>query len=234
MTREEIVAFFQRFSSNVTDPASFGEIGITKAKIFEFCLERLHTEDQYRALVTLCVSPPAVQYVNTMPPSDQREELLLRLHHSGEADGIAVRAIRSIPSWEIRREWLKTTSRLEVSPEAAVTSARTLLETTCKAILIAYDKGDEIRSEGDVGKLVKSTQRALGVSGGARSIATAVGSLTNGLSEVSNAEGDRHGGEVPHRTTLANARLMTDMCFALAIYFLDLATVHPKLGSEQE
>ncbi|HFC03867.1 MAG TPA: hypothetical protein ENJ74_03235 [Nitratifractor salsuginis] len=131
MTRQEILDWFRRYSNNVVDP-EFYDMNLTKEKVFHHCLERLHVEDQYRALIDLCCNPPTTE--NRLPDETQRKKLLEQLHAHGAPNGLTVRAVALDP-WEVRREWIKVIGRIEKSPEAAITSARTLLEKSCKEIL---------------------------------------------------------------------------------------------------
>lgn len=223
MTREEIVAFFRRYSNNVTDPEFFGLSGVTKKQIFQYCLDRLPVEEQYRALLDLCKQTPSARNQKTMPSEERREELLQSLHTVGSSTGLTVRAVGGITSWEIRQEWIKTLSRLEKSPAAAITSARTLLERVCKSVLHADGETGAILTDGDLGKLVRATRDRLGLDDGERMITQGVSTLVNGVARLSNTAGDRHGSVVGPSSSLVTARLACDTAFALALYLLDHA-----------
>lgn len=225
MTKDEIVSYFRRYSNNVTTPEFFNRHGFTKSEIFQYCLDRLYVEDQYRALVELCVSPPQIKFAKTLPQSEQRDELLGSLHAVGAVSGLAVRAVEGLPNFELRREWLKATSRLEKNPSAAVTSARTLLEAVCKAILRTDDSPD--KPEADLGKLVRAVRRRLRLVDDGPDMTPGVATLVNGLAQLSNAAGDRHGAPGSDQVLIANARLACDSAFMLSLHFLDVARVSP-------
>jgi hypothetical protein len=65
------------------------------------------------------------------------------------------------------------------------------------------------------------------VVGGYGSVASAVGSSLHGLSQISNAAGDRHAGDETTDSP-TGARLMCDFTFAIALYLLDLARVQEQ------
>ena len=64
LTKEELLTFFRTYSANIPDPEFYGQT-LTKQKLFHYCLERLHIEDQYRALIDLCCVPPETK--NPLP-----------------------------------------------------------------------------------------------------------------------------------------------------------------------
>ena len=139
------------------------------------------------------------------------------LHAHSYPNGVSVRAV-TLDSWPIKREWIKAASRVEKDPAAAVTSARTTLERTCREVLNATDS---VETRNDLGRLVRATRRALNLQGGAATVATGIGTIVNGLAEASNAAGDRHVGDGDPSVPIAEARLMCDMSLALSLYLID-------------
>jgi len=217
MTKVEILSYFRRYSNNVVDPEFYG-LSLTKEKMFHHCLERLHVEDQYRALIDLCCTPPDSE--NVLPTENQRNELLERLHACGEPNGLTLYAIELDP-WEVHREWLKVIGRTEKSPNAAITSARSLLERACKEVLRITEADHADLREGNVAKLVRHAKRALELKEGPDDILKGIGSIVNGLGEVSNRAGDRHGVGQTSSISLAEARLISNMCLSLSVFLLD-------------
>ena len=188
LTKREIVDFFREYSNNVTDP-DFYNLTLTKHKTFYHCLERLHVEDQYRALADLCANPP--KSANPVPDDATRRALADRLHAHSYPNGVSVRAV-ALDSRPVKREWLKAASRVEKSPAAAVTSARTTLERTCREVLRVT--GSEAHPK-DLGALVKAARTALNLQGGAGRVAVGVTTIVNAIAEASNSAGDRHAGD---------------------------------------
>jgi hypothetical protein len=214
-TQDEIFNFFRRYSNSVA--YSDGPLP-SKHDLFHNYLRQLAPEDQYRALIDLCNGPLETQ--NPLPTEEERKQLFHDLHFSGNNDGLCVCA-STLDGWEIRKEWLKAISRLEKSPDASITSARTTLETTCKRILL--DSGQSISDlkEGDLGKLVKMTEKCLGIKYGSEIIASGVGSIITGVAQQSNLAGDRHGTPIKYDISLGEARLVCNVCFSLVLFLLD-------------
>ncbi len=214
LTRNEILAFFRRYSNNVIDPDSFG-LTLTKRQIFHHCLERLHVEDQYRALIDLGSMPPDSD--NPLPDEATRTRLVGMLHDHSYPTGVSRRAV-ALDSWPIKREWLKAVSRVEKDPAAAITSARTMLERTCREVL--QTAGEDSHSA-DLGRLVKAARKALNLSGATDRAAQGVATIVQSIAEASNAAGDRHASRDEPGATLAEARLMCDMSMALCLFLVD-------------
>ena len=211
LTRNEILAFFRRYSNNVIDP----DLSLTKQSVFHHCLERLHVEDQYRALIDLGTIP--LESENPLPDETTRARLLEMLHDHSYPTGVSRRTV-ALDSWPIKREWLKAASRVEKNPAAAITSARTTLERTCREVLEAA--GEDSRSA-DLGKLVKGARKALNLSGATGRAAQGVATIVQSIAEAANAAGDRHASRDNTGATLAEARLMCDMSMALCLFLVD-------------
>ena len=226
LTRKEILAFFQRYSKNVVDPAPEPSPTMTKQKIFAACLQQLHVEDQYRALIDLCFEPPDSR--NPLPDEAARLELSNKLHAHSYANGVSVRSA-AIDSWPIKLEWLRTAARVEADPAAALTKARTTLERTCIEVLRA--SGSEIRSR-DLGQLVKAARSSLGLQNGADRAAVGVTTIVNAIAEASNSAGDRHATADEAAITVAEARLMCDLSLALSLFLIDHMKVRPAESSD--
>jgi hypothetical protein len=84
--------------------------------------------------------------------------------------------------------------RLSINPAAAVTAARTLLETVIKTI-ISERGGDPEASAGDLGRLLRQAQDTLGFVRGAENqsehqIVQGLSSAVAGVAALSNAAGD--------------------------------------------
>jgi hypothetical protein len=215
MTADEILKWFRRYSNNIVNPEFYGT-DLTKEKLFHFCVERLHVEDQYRALIDLCLDPP--ESVNVLPDQEEREVLLNSLFSVGGPNGLALSAAK-IESWEIRRQWIKVVSRLEKSPDAAVTAARTMIETTCKVILKEHTRTE--LQEGDLGRLVKEACKCLKLSSWCDSIRAGIGSILNGIAQVSNEAGDRHGSSRKNLLPLKDAHFIVNLAFSLSLFLLE-------------
>ncbi len=100
----------------------------------------------------------------------------------------------------ISTEWEKAISRMKNDPEGAITTARTLIETTCKCILDSLTV--EYEENLDLPKLYKLTAKNLNLApdqhteqifkqilGGCQSIVDGLGSLRNKLSDAHGKQG---------------------------------------------
>lgn len=228
LTREEILSWFRRYSSNVVDPTHVNaQAKPNKEELFHWCLERLHVEEQYRALLDLCSDPP--KSVNALPEKSERRRLRRLLFSEGAPTGLTLRAAK-LSSWRVKRLWFRTVGRLEKSPAAAITSARSMLESVCKLVLRGLGQDPNL-SAGDLPRLVKQTREALGLGSGNVQLAAAVSTAVQGVAEISNRTGDRHGTEAERDTSLAEARAVVHFCFAVALYLLDVYRVSRRAGS---
>ena len=214
MTNDEIMSYFRKYSNNIL-PKDFYK-GITKAEYFCHCVTRLHVEDQWRALVDLCILKH--NFSNPLPSEEKRKELLNKLISYGESNGVSIRFLE-IESWGIKREWIKAISRIEKSPEASITAARTMLEKVCKIIL--EKEGHSNLKEGNLAKLVKSTKKVLNLEGGIEQISQGISTIVYGISNRSNEAGDRHAVTKHRKISTAEAKFICDVCFSLALFFVE-------------
>lgn len=126
----------------------------------------------------------------------------------------------------ITTEWNKALERKSDDPEAAITSARTLLETTCKHILDSI--GETYDHEIELPKLYKLTASNLNLSpdqhtedifkqilGGCCSIVIGLGSMRNKLS-------DSHGKTMKYvRPSARHAALAVNLSGAMTTFLLE-------------
>lgn len=213
MTNEEIKLYFRKYSNNVPSKELFETS--TKAEYFHHCIVRLHVEDQWMALADLCEIEH--DFENPLPSEEYRKEILSKLVSNGEQNGLTIRAI-SISDWEIKREWIKAISRIEKSPDASITASRSLLEKVCKTILGLLNQPTK---EGDLGKIVKLTRKALDVTHSSDQVCGGINSIIYGIANTSNNAGDRHGVVDPKNIPLIEAKLVCDLCMSLSLFFLD-------------
>jgi len=127
---------------------------------------------------------------------------------------------------EVSAAWAKALERRERDPEGAITAARTLLETTCKAILdqqaAAYDH------EADLPKLYAATATTLNLApdqhheevfkrilGGCQSVVNGLGTLRNKLS-------DAHGKSAGQsRPAARHAALAVNLAGSMATFLVE-------------
>ena len=114
----------------------------------------------------------------------------------------------------------------DMDPEDVITSARAVVESTCKSILeelqIPYE------DKWGLGRLYRETAQALQLSPSGyhekvfKQILSGMFSVMHGLAEVRNAFGDAHGkGKRPVRATPRHARLAVNAAGTLAVFLLE-------------
>lgn len=165
-----------------------------KVDLFCDCVARLSPENQLVALSDLCDDPPESKH--SMPSEQARRELLSLL---GQADGNTPLGLdlARISLGGVRSQWYAAANRVASAPAAAITAARTLLESTCKTIVA--DLGERPDTSGDLMRLYGQARRAVGLEAG-RGVDQTVHKILNGFSQavegiaaLSNRAGDRHG-----------------------------------------
>ena len=124
----------------------------------------------------------------------------------------------------MRNTWDKALSRSQSDPEGAITSARTLIESTCKYILDF--RGIEYQNDSELPKLYNNTAQSLNLApsqqtetifrqilGNCQSIVESIGALRNRL-------GDAHGrGQEVIRVDERHAILAVELAGAMAMKF---------------
>lgn len=190
---DKITPFFEQYQYGLPTPTSL-YTGARKGDHFVACVMALTPTNQRYALYDLCDHPPRMK--GSGPDKRTRRGLLRMLV---QADGISPLSIdlSGISLRGVRDDWFIAASRITNSPAAAVTAARTLLEATCKTILV--ECGEFPDSSGDLGRLFKQARKALGIeaaAGATQSVNQLCGGLSaaiDGLASISNQAGDRHG-----------------------------------------
>jgi hypothetical protein len=196
LSGQEITDFFQQYDMSVR---SYDHYGFKPAR-FELFIESLYvlpTNEQYFALTDLCNNPPASKTKRYAIPSQQDLQNLKALLHNHLSVKPVGLSISLLNSKAIREAWLEANSRIPHSPSSAITSARTLLETTCSTILTERSQTPD--ASGDLSRLYKQCRQILGVDAqqsDGQALHQMLGGMTNvvnGIAGLSNMAGDRHG-----------------------------------------
>lgn len=134
-------------------------------------------------------------------------------------------ALKALDAAQVQDVWRRALDRRATDPEAAITSARTLLESTCKHILdaltVKYDDKD------DLPKLYRSTARSLNLApdqhteelfkqilGGCQAVVEGLGAVRNKLS-------DAHGrGKRGAKPADRHAELAVNLAGAMATFLV--------------
>ena len=126
----------------------------------------------------------------------------------------------------INAEWLKALERKVEDPEGAITTARTLIETTCKFIL--DDINETYKDDLELPKLYKLTAEKLNLApdqhteqifkqilGGCQSVVEGLGALRNKLS-------DSHGKKTSHiKASSRHAELAVNLAGTMTTFLLE-------------
>lgn len=188
---KEITEYFTKYSNNVKPYDHYG-INPTRKQLFIESLYSLSPKQQYYALNDLTWNEYESRY--RYPDGHERYRLREQLHSTISPDPIGMN-FSKIKEKEFREDWMACQTRVEVNPAAAITSARTLLETLLKTII--NERGDKPDKSGELGKLLKQCLKCVSfIENDDQSVKKILNGLTNiinGLASISNKAGDRHG-----------------------------------------
>ncbi len=133
----------------------------------------------------------------------------------------------------VHQVWLKALARRAEDPEAAITSARTLLESVCKHIL--DETGTAYEDNADLPKLYHLTSIQLNLAPDQHSeqifkqILGSCQSIVGGLGAVRNRYGDAHGqGSSPTKPSPRHAELAVNLAGAMSTFLV--ATWESRTG----
>ncbi len=187
----EITEYFRQYSNLITQ---YDELGMkpTRADLFAGSVGALPPKFQYYSLNDLTFFEYKSKY--PYPPPEKRERLREALHNLASKTPIGLSFSR-IREAVFREDWITCQTRLLSNPAAAITSARTMLETLLKTII--SERGATPNSSGDLGSLVKQAEDVLGFRRGERQeehqVFSGLAGVITGISSISNKAGDRHG-----------------------------------------
>ncbi len=188
---KEITEYFVQYSNYVRPIEHYG-IKPKRTELFIESVYALKPKEQYYALNELAFNTRSSRY--PYPDIVIRQGLLEQLHCCISNDPIGLR-ISKLSETAFREDWATAISRLENEPGAAITSARTMLETVFKTII--SERGFLPDTSGELHKLLKQIEEVLEVNGAnyqqEHEILKGLISIVNGISTISNKAGDRHG-----------------------------------------
>lgn len=217
----EITDYFTQYS-NLVKPFDHYGINPTRYQLFIESVYALSPKQQYYALndLTWREHPSKYQY----PDESKRKDLRTQLHCfiSPDPIGLSFSRIRKPP---FREDWLTCQTRILTNPPAAITAARTMLETILKTIIT--EREGQPDDSGELGKLIKQAQDAVGFQRRDRQhehqVLSGLANVINGLSALSNFAGDRHGlvqGQSIDDPSIAS--LCVNAAGTIALIFIDI------------
>lgn len=145
-------------------------------------------------------------------------------------------AIETVDSNYILNEWTKIKQRILIDPEAAITSARTLLECVCKHIL--SECGQPCDESFELQDMYRKACKELNMAPEQHSeqvfkqILSGVFSIVNGLAGVRNRYGDAHGKAITQaKPSARHAEYVAHLACATADFLLK--TLEDKLARQE-
>jgi hypothetical protein len=213
--------------SNLVKPYDHYGVNPTRHQLFIECVYALSPKHQYYALNDLAYCVHDSKY--TYPSEDERRELITQLHNFISTDPIGL-SFSTIRETAFREDWVTCQSRLKENPPAAITAARTMIETLLKTII--HERGGSPETSGDLGRLLKQAEDVLGFDRKARQaehqIISGLASVVAGIACISNEGGDRHGliaGQEIDDPALAS--LVVNAAGTIGMAFVDMHLLTP-------
>lgn len=219
--KDELVPYFRQYELNCAMPDDSAPW--TKPELFWECVSKLTPTKQRMALLDLCNEPPPAK--NPMPDPATREKLKPLLYHVNSSLPVGL-SVGSVTLRKTREAWWKACSRLPGQPDAALTSARLLLETVCREVL--HDWGQQADASCSLGKLVKQALKTIGfpepstLDEEAKQVLSGLNSIVGGVSALRNASGDSHA-LVASRVVAEEhlAELAVNACGIVAVFLVE-------------
>lgn len=207
----------------------------------------------FRLLEETCTGAPSAQIGGTAA-SDSRHAIIESLgqldgydwdgeHFSPRSSAALIHAAKSAERFGIEgveKELARILASVESDPDDAITSAKCLMESACRAILADY--GERPESGATIGTLTKATMKHLRllpdqINNAARgvdaikSVLQSMGVAIQGLAELRNLYGDAHG-KGPGQSGLEprHARMAATFAGALACFLME---THERLSGAE-
>ena len=219
----EITGFFAPYSNEIVDYWDMEPKG-SRWVIFEDCLRLFPLEKQKQLLLELCDYDGQMKH--GLPTKSETDKLKMWLCEGVPTSKDIDETLRGIDSVSINEYWKKTLQRLNDDPEGAITSARAMVESTCKTIL--EEKGISYTNDGDLIKLYKETAKSLNLSPELhaeqvfRQILGGCASVVSGFASLRNIYGDAHGKGRKHvKPNLRHAKLAVNIAGGLCLFLLE-------------
>lgn len=219
----QILDFFSRYSNDI-ETYPWGGGAPSRWLMFEDCLARFPLEQQRRIIRDLLAYDGPMSH-----GAPEREDVEAIEQWLGDAPGAMVGPLPETDTlnWAyVQRVWRQAAERVATDPAAAITSARTLLESTCLHILDA--RGVEHPNDGDLPSLYRRTARELRLAPDQqtdqifRQLTGGCVTLANATAGLRNALGDAHGrGPQDPPASGRHARLGVNAACTLAAFLIE-------------
>lgn len=156
------------------------------------------------------------------------DPVLDALHDQAEmpADDLVTLAATRLNAESVSEAWSRALDRRDSHPDGAITTARTLLESTLKTIL--DDRQVPCKGDADLPALYKAVSKELNLSAGAhteqafKQILGGCHSVVVGLGSLRNKAGDAHGsGRTHYRPAPRHATLAVNLAGSMALFLIE-------------
>jgi hypothetical protein len=150
------------------------------------------------------------------------------------ADKLVTLAASRLNAESVSETWSRALDRRDTNPDGAITTARTLLESTLKTIL--DDREVVYKQDVDLPQLYKAVAKELNLSAGEhteqafKQILGGCNSVVVGLGSLRNKAGDAHGaGRKRYKPAARHATLAVNLAGSMALFLIE---THEAGGSE--
>lgn len=226
---------FAEYTDELGPYAGWGGGSPSRWQIFHDGLKHLSRADQYRLLLDLVENAESHQMNHGLPSADDSAKLRGLLTDRGVLKEYV--PPEGLPDdWTlVQKSWTSSLGKVDLEPEAAITLARSTLESVCKHI--CDERGVAYRDDGDLTRLYKEAAKALNVSPDQHSeqiikqILSGCVTVVIGMSGLRNALSDAHGkGKRAVAPGPRHARFAVTMAFGVAQFLVD---THLAKSTEQ-
>ena len=151
------------------------------------------------------------------------------------ADAAITEGLESYDGPAVQMAWTRALERRHTDPEAAITSARTLLEEVCKHII--EDAGQELNDKWDMPKLYNEAATTLNLAPSQHTeeafkrILGGCQTVVQGLGELRNKASDAHGGGRRRvKPKARHATLAVNLAGGMALFLIETANENSERG----
>jgi hypothetical protein len=219
----QILDFFSRYSNEI-EAYPWGGGAPSRYQIFEDCLARFPPEQQREIIRDLLTYDGPMSHGAPDPADVEAISQWL----GGEPGPLARPTPQAeVLNWaHIQRTWRQAIERVEAEPDAAITSARTLLESVCLHVL--HERGVAYTNDGDLQRLYRRTVQELQIAPDQqtdqafRQLTGGCLTVVNAMAGLRNALGDAHGrGPEDAAAARRHARLIVNSACTLAAFLIE-------------
>lgn len=219
----QILDFFSQYSVEIESYPWQGGAP-SRWQMFEDCLARFDLDQQKRIISDL------LEYEGPMSHNRPKQEDIDWIRNwlgEGPTPLAPVPKAAATLNWTtVNREWGKAVERLHEDPAAAITSARSLLESVC--IHVLEERGEVADRGGDLQQLYRAASRLLGLSPDQqaedvfRQVMGGCATIANGLAAMRNKFSDAHGrGGADAEAAARHARLAVNAACTVALFLIE-------------